>query len=221
MILRRADAGEDLLEMVAAHIPDNSDVQLLRSAGCQSLKPGRDTRQGLFRLAEMGMQTGQGDRRLAGMFRSAAHRRHQPRPTGDRLAPGLWIHQTDEQTPPVVDQCHSAGRELAPMQIMGGEATPTPLVLQLVEGVLGIRPIPVELAQLQNFVIEIGHQHGILIAGDPLAGLAVGFDEAQQLLAIAFLRDQYLALQRSAQHDDTPRRFPPSQLQTTSLPSQP
>lgn len=84
----------------------------------------------------------------------------------------------------VVDQCYSAGRELAPVQIMGGEVTPTPLALQLVEGVLGIRPIPVELAQRQNFVIEISHQHGVLIAGDPLAGLAVGFDEAQQLLAI-------------------------------------
>lgn len=65
------------------------------------------------------------------------------------------------------------------MQIMRGEAAPTPLVLQLVEGVLGIGAVPVELSKRENFMLEIGNQDGRLIAGRALAGFAVGFDETE------------------------------------------
>lgn len=38
------------------------------------------------------------------------------------------------------------------MQVMCGEATPAPLVLQLIEGIFGVRTIAVELPQAENFV---------------------------------------------------------------------
>lgn len=93
-----------------------------------------------------------------------SHRGHQPGPAGHRFKAGFRIGQAHEQAPPVVDQCHRACRQLAAVQVMGGEATPAPLVLELVEGVLRIGPIPVELAQREDFVIEVGDQHGVLVA---------------------------------------------------------
>ncbi|MBK7234287.1 MAG: hypothetical protein IPI02_01185 [Sterolibacteriaceae bacterium] len=79
---------------------------------------------------------------------------------------------------------------------------PSPLVLEFVEGVLGIRPIPVELTQTDNLVVGVGHQHRVLIARDALACLAVGFHEGQQLLTVSLTGHRDLARQRPAQHDD-------------------
>lgn len=80
--------------------------QLLRSSHNPLLKQGGDMHQRCTRLAEIGVLSGQCDRRLTRVFCSAFHRRHQPWATGDCLAPCLWIRQSNEQTPPVVDQRH-------------------------------------------------------------------------------------------------------------------
>lgn len=69
--MRWADGGEDALEMVTNTLPDGSGVELLRSLGEPALKQGGDAHQGCPRLLEMGVQSGQRDRRLAGMFRLA------------------------------------------------------------------------------------------------------------------------------------------------------
>ena len=61
------------------------------------------------------------------------------RTADDRVAPRLWVRQANKQAPPVVDQCHRPGRKLAAMQVVRGETAPAPLVLQLFEGILGIR----------------------------------------------------------------------------------
>src|SRR4051812_10034261 len=49
----------------------------------------------------------------------------------------VGIGQAAEQAPPVVN--HTARHHTAPLQIVGGEATPTPLVLDLVEPIFGVR----------------------------------------------------------------------------------
>ena len=66
--LRWPDAGEGMLEMVAAQRPDGRRIGLLRSPSHPALEPGGDSHQRLFGLAEMGMYTGQRDGRLTGMF---------------------------------------------------------------------------------------------------------------------------------------------------------
>src|SRR5574343_2090940 len=104
---------------------------------------------------------------------------------------------------------------------MGGEAAPAPLVLQLIEDILGIRPIPVELAEAEDLVIQVGHEHGILVAGDALPRLTVGFNEPQQLLTILLLTDQHLPVQGTAQDDNPALGFPASERQRAvdSLPA--
>ena len=134
---RWPDACENTFEMIADESPDGGWVQLLRSANHPALKPGGDTHQGIARLAKFGMQSGQRDRRLARVFRPASDRGHQPRATSDRLAARVRARQAHEwleaspQAPPVVDERHRAGGKLAAMQVVRGEPTPAPLVLQL------------------------------------------------------------------------------------------
>ena len=75
----------------------------------------------------------------------APHRREQKRPAGDRLQSRFGISQPHKQAPPVVDQRHRQRREPTACQVLGGETAPAPLVLQLIEGVLGISPVAVQL----------------------------------------------------------------------------
>ena len=102
MSLRKPDTGEGPLEMVADKVPDGEGIELLRSMSSPGLKLRGDTHQRRLRLAEMGMQTGQGNRRLTGVLGSAPHRGHQPRPAGNRLTSSFWMGQSDEQPPPVI-----------------------------------------------------------------------------------------------------------------------
>jgi len=129
--------------------------------------------------------------------------------------------QANKETPPVINQRHRPSRQLAAVQVVNGEATPAPLVLQFVEGILGIRPIPIELAQAENLVVRVGHQHGIFIAGNLLARLFVRRDNGQQLLAAILSRHHDSASERSAYHDDPAFRFPSGegQLPIHSLPA--
>ena len=76
--------------MIAEELPGGRGVQLLRSMGDPVLKQGRDAHQDFPRLSEMGVQTGQRDRRPARMLGPAPHQGHQPRPAGDGLASRLW-----------------------------------------------------------------------------------------------------------------------------------
>ena len=83
--------SEGVLEVVATQGPDYRWVELLRSLSRPVLKPVGDPDQHLFGLAKMGVQAGQRDGRLTGVFRFATDRGHLPRPAGDRLPPGLRI----------------------------------------------------------------------------------------------------------------------------------
>lgn len=139
------------------------DIQLLRSLGDPGFELAGDAHQHLPGFGKVGMQAAEGDRSLASMLGPAPDRRHQPRPAGNRLASCFGAGQTDKQTPPVVDQRHGARRQLAPMQVVRGEATPAPLVLQLVEGILRIGPVSVELCILAK-AVETPRKKGGLAA---------------------------------------------------------
>src|SRR5262249_60528489 len=73
----------------------------------------------------------------------------------------IGIGQPDKQAPPVVDQRHAGGQQTATSQILGCEAAPAPMVLQLIKRVLAIRTVPVELAQGEDFAVQRCHQGGI------------------------------------------------------------
>ena len=75
----------------------------------------------------------------------------------------LGLRQPGEQVPPVVDQCHEAGGEAAAGEVVGGEAAPAPLVLQLVEDVLAIGSVAVELAEAEDGLAERGYERGMLV----------------------------------------------------------
>ena len=103
--------------MIAGEVPDAAQAQLLRSFGKPAQEPGGDAHQRCPRLLEMGRQANQRDRRLTRMFGSAPLRGHQPGPAGNRLVASFWIGQSNEETPPVAHQRHSARSEA--VQVMG------------------------------------------------------------------------------------------------------
>ena len=110
--------------------------------------------------------------RLTGMVGLAANPVKKKRPAGARLAVVIGIGQAHEQTPPIVDQRDQSRHVLAALQVPRGEAAHAPLVLQLVEAVLRVRPVPVELGDRANLKIKRRRQNREL--PDPRARLRVG-----------------------------------------------
>jgi len=86
-----------------------------------------------------------------------------------------------------VDQRDQPGHVLAALQVPRGEAAPAPLVLQLVEAVLRVRPVPVELGDRANLKIERRRQNREL--PDPRARLRVGPE--QIALAVVAARQRH------------------------------
>ena len=77
---------------------------------------------------------------------------------GDGLHPGPGLGGPTVPTPPVVDQSHSASTGLAAFHVLGRKATLTPLVLQLIEAVLRIRPVAVQLGHGIQSIATVGHK---------------------------------------------------------------
>ena len=65
------------------------------------------------------------------------------------------------------------------MHIMFGETTLAPLILRFVKRVLGIGSITIELTQSENHVVDVGHQHRVLISGNTFVILAIGLHKCQ------------------------------------------
>src|SRR6516165_5766477 len=82
-------------------------------------------------------------------------------PTRDGFAMMIGVGETHEQVPPVEHQRDAASHQAAALEVAGGEATPAPLVLQLVEVVLAIGAVAIELTDSQNLAVQRGHQHGV------------------------------------------------------------
>ena len=81
--------------------------------------------------------------------------------TGDRFSPCHWLNQSNKQRPPVIHECRHSGGDLRALEILGCEPAPTPLVLQFVECVLCIAPIPIELGKCEVLPLPLqrGHQN--------------------------------------------------------------
>src|SRR5271157_763109 len=100
---------------------------------------------GLACLVAHAMRAADGQRHLTSVLGSPGDGRQQQGPAGDRLAMMLWIGQTGEQAPPVVDKGHGTGEQPASRQVLCREATPAPLVLEFIEDVFTVGPIAVQL----------------------------------------------------------------------------
>ncbi|MBN8450500.1 MAG: hypothetical protein J0M13_16135 [Candidatus Accumulibacter sp.] len=173
-------------------MPNRWMGQLLRSFGHPALKQGRDSRQCRPRLREVSMQSGERNGGLPGMLGLAPDGCHEPGAAGDGLAPSFRMRQSNEQTPPVVDQSHGTSSQLTAMQVVRRIAAPTPLILEFIEGGLGIRPIPVELTEAENLVVGVGHENGVLVTGDLLPPFPVGLNERQhQLVSTVHIGDGF------------------------------
>ena len=109
------------------------------------------------------MVAGDGQRGLVGVGRLAADPMQQQGSTRGRLRVPVRDGQPGEQTPPVVDQRHDPGQDLTALVILRREPRPAPLVLQLVEYVLRLGPIPVQLRHTQYVLFQRRDQHRILI----------------------------------------------------------
>ena len=97
-------------------------------------------------LIARGMSQGDQQSALAGVMGQAGDARQQQRTAGDRLAAGFRVCQAYVPTPPVVDQGNGTGGQMAAFQILGGVATPAPLIFQFVETILAIGSVSVQLA---------------------------------------------------------------------------
>src|ERR1700749_50343 len=116
-------------------IPSLHRIQLLRSLA-QTRQEARDPSVGAAGYALLTVRAGDGQRDLPGMLGLPRDRLHQQRTAGDRLGPVIEVGQTDEQAPPVEDQCDTPRKQPAAFQIVCRKTAPTPLVFQFVERVL-------------------------------------------------------------------------------------
>ena len=113
------------------------------------------------------------------MLGQAGDAGEQQRAAGDGFPARLGMGQSHVPAPPVVDQGHGPCREIAAFQVVGGVATPAPLVDQLIKAVFAIGTIAVELADGVERMVGVGHQHRVL----PDFGVAWSVGEQQGLLA--------------------------------------
>lgn len=88
------------------------------------------------------------------MTRLFADRIQHQRATGDRLGMLIRIGQSNEQAPPVINQCGDSGHRAATLQVLGGKAAPAPVIFQFVKVVLGIGAVSVQLGDAEDFVSQ-------------------------------------------------------------------
>ena len=122
----------------------------------------------------------------------------------------IGIGQPPEQRPPVVDERDQAGDDPAALQVVGGEAGPAPVVLQLVEGIFAVAAIPVELSQRADLEVEGGDEHAELPHRRAVLGIG---PEQLTLAAVGGDRHGHRLLQPAAQEDHPPLPAPPLQAQ--------
>ena len=82
---------------------------------------------------------------LARKLGLSAHRCEQHWLGADRLHSLSWVGRSHVHAPPVINQHVVPHHQRRAYELFAGKARPTPLILQFVETVLTVRPIPVEL----------------------------------------------------------------------------
>lgn len=164
--------------------------QLLRS-GEQRLQPAHDRDDPRFQVGRIRVQEPHRQASLPGMVALFSDPAEQTRPAGDRFVMLAWLDQAVVKTPPVIHQGDQPGGVLPRGQRLRGEATPAPLVLQLVEAVLAIAAVSVvagsalspeaALRQLRH----IQHHRVRIDGAEPLAGIStIHHDQAETLAAL-------------------------------------
>ena len=83
--------------------------------------------------------------RLVAMRRLPCDAVEQQRSARHSLCVPVGNREAREQCPPVVDHRNRASQNLTAAQVMRGEAGPAPLVLQLIEDVLGLSTVTIQL----------------------------------------------------------------------------
>src|ERR1700731_755917 len=125
-----------------------------RSVNCSAVSrrvaKGGNTGQRPARTTPLTVRAGDRHRGASSMVGLSTNRLQQQWATGDRLAVMVRIGQTHEEVPPVEDEGDNACHDPAARHVMGGEAAPTPMVLQFVEAVLTIAAVAIELTDGQN-----------------------------------------------------------------------
>ena len=109
--------------------------------------------------------------------------------------------------PPVVDQCNSARTALAALDVLGREAAPPPLILQLVKPVLAVSTVTIELTKGVQRVGAVCHQHRIL----PSLHILVWHQQLDLLtwLIVGLATQCQIRFDGSTQNND-PTRFVPA-----------
>ena len=158
------------------------------------------------------VQRRQIQRGLVGVTDRLAHGREQQRAAGDGLQASFGMRSTAVPAPPVVDQRTRPRHRLAAVDVLRSEAAQTPLVLQLVKGVLRIGPVTVELPDRLQRVSHVGDQHRVLL--QPLTLVHARSCQVQpQLLAVHAPLPCDASSDALAHDDDPPLGAPAVQLQ--------
>ena len=141
---------------------------------------GQQLRRSCFKTLEQRMHTGEhrdgallghmhaGDEHvaLARVLGLSAHRGEHEWTGADRLKPLARVGRAHVQAPPVVDQRVVPCHQRRAFELFAGEPGPTPLILQFIETVLAISPIPVQLGDAQEaeaFAPKACHQHHVFV----------------------------------------------------------
>jgi hypothetical protein len=98
-----------------------------------------------------GVSAADADHYLAGGGGAAADGTQQQRTAGDGLAMVVGVGEAHEQRSLIEHQRHEARHQPAPLQVLRRETAPAPLVLQLVEVVLGVATVAVQLSEREGF----------------------------------------------------------------------
>lgn len=114
-----------------------------------------------FDLISRGMGKREQQTGLAGVLGQATDTGEQHRAAGDRFQACFRVRKAHVPTPPVVDQRHRPRREVAALQILGGITAPAPLILEFIESIFAIGPIPVQLADGFCRVVSVADQDGV------------------------------------------------------------
>ena len=150
-------------------------------------------------LVAQAMRAADRQRHLPGVLGLARDGRQQERPGSDGFAMMLWIGQTHEQTPPVVDQRYHPGEQPAACQVLCREAAPSPLILQFIKHVFTVSSIPIQLPEGQDFAIERGDQGGVF--PNRFVGPDLG-KRQPRLRGVRLFGDRQITGQLAAQQDD-------------------
>src|SRR5262245_6462560 len=180
-------------------IPPLDGGQLLRTCRQTTQKVG-DAGQNVGRPVRLRVGAGNPQGRLAGVTKALGNAGQEQRSAGDRLEMPSGLREPDEQVPPVVNEGDQAGGKPTTSEVLCGEPAPTPLVLQLIEGVLAIGPVAIELAESEDLGIERSHQRRVLV---DLTLVDLGERKSQLAGEVIAMVEGELLLDAPAQKNDT------------------